>query len=161
MKLIFRWDSPRLWVLECMGWLVGLMYCLMGGNLLIFISYSVFSFDRPAYFHISLPCTCEFYPFNLSPSVFWTVLIHSTVQRWLSTAPGAPTTHWYQLRCVLSQPIYVMAGQEITGRLHMVAHNAQSYTIYLTLSGLFLSSLPFFCLKFCLADLFLWVFNKL
>ncbi|KAI4317591.1 hypothetical protein L6164_025452 [Bauhinia variegata] len=59
----------------------------------------------------------------------------STVQRWLTTAPGAPTTHWYQLRCVLSQPIYVMAGQEITGRLHMIAHNAQSYTINLTLSA--------------------------
>lgn len=64
----------------------------------------------------------------------------STVQRWLTTAPGAPTTHWYQLRCVLSQPIYVMAGQEITGRLHMIAHNAQSYTIYLTLAGQFLST---------------------
>ncbi|GLT79401.1 hypothetical protein SLA2020_508910 [Shorea laevis] len=59
----------------------------------------------------------------------------STVQRWLTTAPGAPTTHWYQIRCLLSQPIYVMAGQEITGRLHMIAHNAQSYTIYLTLSA--------------------------
>lgn len=57
----------------------------------------------------------------------------STVQRWLTTAPGAPTTHWYQLRCVLAQPIYVMAGQEITGQLRMVAHNAQSYTLYLTL----------------------------
>ncbi|PKI65102.1 hypothetical protein CRG98_014571 [Punica granatum] len=57
-----------------------------------------------------------------------------TVQRWLTTAPGAPTTHWYQLRCVLSQPLYVMAGQEITGRLHMIAHNAQSYAINLTLS---------------------------
>ncbi|KAK9664728.1 hypothetical protein RND81_14G063900 [Saponaria officinalis] len=59
----------------------------------------------------------------------------SSVQRWLTTAPGSPTTHWYQLRCVLAQPIYVMAGQEITGRLHMVAHNNQSYTIYLTLSA--------------------------
>ncbi|KEH37264.1 histone-arginine methyltransferase, putative [Medicago truncatula] len=59
----------------------------------------------------------------------------STVQRWLTTAPGSPVTHWYQLRCVLSQPIYVMAGQEITGRLHLVAHSAQSYTIYLTLSA--------------------------
>ncbi|OIW19598.1 hypothetical protein TanjilG_18408 [Lupinus angustifolius] len=59
----------------------------------------------------------------------------STVPRWLTTAPGSPTTHWYQLRCVLSQPIYVMAGQEITGRLHLIAHNAQSYTIYLTLSA--------------------------
>ncbi|XP_042517270.1 probable histone-arginine methyltransferase CARM1 [Macadamia integrifolia] len=59
----------------------------------------------------------------------------SSVQRWLTTAPGAPTTHWYQLRCVLSQPIYVMAGQEITGRLRMVAHNAQSYTMHLTMSA--------------------------
>lgn len=63
------------------------------------------------------------------------LLIFSTVQRWLTTAPGAPTTHWYQLRCVLSQPLYVMPGQEITGHLHMVAHKAQSYTIHLTLSG--------------------------
>ncbi|XP_073304200.1 probable histone-arginine methyltransferase 1.3 [Primulina huaijiensis] len=59
----------------------------------------------------------------------------STVQRWLTTAPGAPTTHWYQLRCVLSQPIYVMPGQEITGQLRMVAHKAQSYTLHLTLSA--------------------------
>ncbi|KAL7184839.1 hypothetical protein ACSBR2_026892 [Camellia fascicularis] len=49
--------------------------------------------------------------------------------RWLSTAPGAPTTHWYQLHCVLSQPLYVMPGQEIKGQLHMIAHNAQSYSI--------------------------------
>lgn len=59
----------------------------------------------------------------------------SKVERWLTTAPGSPTTHWYQIRCVLQQPLYVMAGQEITGKLHMVAHNAQSYTINLTMSG--------------------------
>jgi len=28
-----------------------------------------------------------------------------------------------------------MAGQEITGRLHLVAHSSQSYTIYLTMSA--------------------------
>ncbi|KAI8002832.1 putative histone-arginine methyltransferase 1.4 [Camellia lanceoleosa] len=59
----------------------------------------------------------------------------STVQRWLSTAPGAPTTHWYQLRCVLTQPLYVMPGQEITSRLHMIAHNAQSYSINLMMTS--------------------------
>ncbi|VFQ72954.1 unnamed protein product [Cuscuta campestris] len=59
----------------------------------------------------------------------------STVQRWLTTAPGAPTTHWYQLRCVLSQPLYVMPGQDITGQVRLVAHKAQSYTIFLTLSA--------------------------
>ncbi|KAL7166199.1 hypothetical protein ACSBR2_036977 [Camellia fascicularis] len=55
--------------------------------------------------------------------------------RWLSTPPGAPTTHWYQLRCVFSQPLYVMPGQEITGQLHMIAHNAQSYSINLTMTS--------------------------
>lgn len=59
----------------------------------------------------------------------------SAVQRWLTTAPGTPTTHWYQLRCVLAQPLYVMAGQEITGNLRLVANSAQSYTIYLTMSA--------------------------
>ncbi|KAF2534267.1 hypothetical protein F2Q70_00032129 [Brassica cretica] len=33
------------------------------------------------------------------------------------------------------KPIHVMAGQEITGRLHLVAHSAQSYTINLNLSA--------------------------
>jgi histone-arginine methyltransferase CARM1 len=63
------------------------------------------------------------------------VWIFSSAQRWLTTAPGAATTHWYQIRCVLSQPLYVMAGQEITGHLIMVAHSAQSYTLHLTMSG--------------------------
>ena len=86
--------------------------------------------------------------------------ICSTVQRWLTTAPGAPTTHWYQLRCVLSQPLYVMAGQEITGQLRMVAHNAQSYTIYLTLSGWFLSSHVLSVFLICFL-LFLTSYDKL
>ncbi|GFZ08988.1 protein arginine methyltransferase 4A [Actinidia rufa] len=58
----------------------------------------------------------------------------SVVQRWLTTAPGAPTTHWYQVRCFLLQPLDVVPGQEITGRLHMVAHESQSYTVHLTMS---------------------------
>ncbi|KAJ0601971.1 putative methyltransferase [Helianthus annuus] len=76
-------------------------------------------------------------PLKFSASVGTRVhgLACCTVQRWLTTAPWAPTTHWYQLRCVLSQPIYVMPGQEITGRLHMIAHSAQSYTINLTMSA--------------------------
>ncbi|XP_010914428.1 probable histone-arginine methyltransferase CARM1 [Elaeis guineensis] len=59
----------------------------------------------------------------------------SSVQSWLNTAPGAPTTHWYQLLCVLPQPMYVMAEQEITGHLHLVAHHGQSYTINLSMSA--------------------------
>ncbi|KAI3968556.1 hypothetical protein MKX01_007866, partial [Papaver californicum] len=76
---------------------------------------------------------------HLAPSsdeYLYVEITNKFVKRWLTTAPGAPTIHWYQLRCVLSQPIYVMAGQEFTGTLLMVAHNAQSYTMYLTMSGL-------------------------
>eukprot|EP00245_Coleochaete_scutata_P002345 TRINITY_DN13075_c0_g1_i1.p1 TRINITY_DN13075_c0_g1~~TRINITY_DN13075_c0_g1_i1.p1 ORF type:complete len:545 (-),score=104.08 TRINITY_DN13075_c0_g1_i1:696-2330(-) len=58
----------------------------------------------------------------------------STVPRWLTTGPGAPTTHWYQIRCVLAQPLHVLPGQQITGRLHLVAHSCQSYNIQLTMS---------------------------
>ncbi|KAI3935433.1 hypothetical protein MKW98_027573 [Papaver atlanticum] len=50
-------------------------------------------------------------------------------------APGAPRTHWYQLHGVSSQPFYIMAGQEITGTLCIVAHNAHTYTMYLTMSA--------------------------
>jgi hypothetical protein len=117
-----------------MGWHVGLMYCSMEGkhsSLLVNI--------KPNQILVILVELLL-----LSVDLTQSLPIYSTVQRWLTTAPGSPTTHWYQLRCVLSQPIYVMAGQEITGRLHLIAHNAQSYTIYLTLSGWYLYLFLFF-----------------
>ena len=130
MKLMSHWNSQLLRILKFMGWLAGSMYCLMGGNHLMLINnVSLFG----------VPTTASSY---LGELWIWSNVFaadnsfyYSTVQRWLTTAPGAPTTHWYQLRCVLPQPLYVMPGQEITGRLHMVAHHAQSYTIYLTLAG--------------------------
>ncbi|KXZ44487.1 hypothetical protein GPECTOR_67g328 [Gonium pectorale] len=55
---------------------------------------------------------------------------------WLTTAPGMPTTHWFQLRCVLQTPLLVAApNTRITGRLHLVAHARQSYDIFLTLTA--------------------------
>merc|ERR1719422_900472 len=36
---------------------------------------------------------------------------------WLSTAPTQPLTHWYQVRCLLSQPIFAKQGQVLTGRV--------------------------------------------
>ncbi|KAK9909649.1 hypothetical protein WJX75_005586 [Coccomyxa subellipsoidea] len=58
----------------------------------------------------------------------------SSSQRWLSTAPGVPTTHWFQLRCVLSQPLTVYPGADLHGELRLVAHKRQSYDIHLKLS---------------------------
>jgi hypothetical protein len=124
----------RLWAPEYMGWHVDLTYCSMEGkhsSLLVIIKSKQLLFILVGFLLLSVDLT-------------QLLQIYSTVQRWLSTAPGSPTTHWYQLRCVLSQPIYVMAGQEITGRLHLIAHNAQSYTIYLTLSGWYLYLFLFF-----------------
>ena len=56
-------------------------------------------------------------------------------QRWLSTAPGLPTTHWFQLRCVLRQPLLVSGpGAVLEGELVLEAHERQSYDIHLSLS---------------------------
>eukprot|EP00955_Chlamydomonas_euryale_P050654 354622-Chlamydomonas_euryale.AAC.7 len=54
---------------------------------------------------------------------------------WLSTAPGLPTTHWFQLRCVLKAPIQTFGPCSLTGTLRLVAHNHQSYTVFVELSG--------------------------
>lgn len=51
----------------------------------------------------------------------------------LTTAPGEPTTHWHQLRCMFQQPVFVMAGQVIAGTLLMQAHERQSYWMHVTL----------------------------
>lgn len=60
----------------------------------------------------------------------------STSQRWLSTAPGLPATHWFQLRCVLQQPLVVLTpNSKLTGCLRLVAHERQSYDIHLELEA--------------------------
>lgn len=49
---------------------------------------------------------------------FWfdVAFIGSVQTIWLSTAPTEPLTHWYQVRCLLETPIFVKAGQLLTGR---------------------------------------------
>ena len=54
---------------------------------------------------------------------------------WLSTAPGLPTTHWFQMRFVFPEPITVhAAGQVVSGRLRMTAGDNQSYTVTVEVS---------------------------
>jgi len=50
---------------------------------------------------------------------------------WLSTAPTQPLTHWYQVRCLLSEPIFAKQGQLLTGKVLMVANAKQSYDLTL------------------------------
>ena len=58
---------------------------------------------------------------------FWfdVAFIGSNTTVWLSTAPTQPLTHWYQVRCLLSQPIFAKQGQLLTGRVLMVANAKQ------------------------------------
>lgn len=62
---------------------------------------------------------------------FWfdVAFIGSNNTVWLSTAPTQPLTHWYQVRCLLSQPIFAKQGQVMTGRVLMVANAKQSYDL--------------------------------
>jgi len=62
---------------------------------------------------------------------FWfdVAFIGSNNTVWLSTAPTQPLTHWYQVRCLLSQPIFAKQGQVLSGRVLMVANAKQSYDL--------------------------------
>ncbi|KAG4066161.1 hypothetical protein HA402_010363 [Bradysia odoriphaga] len=75
---------------------------------------------------------------------FWfdVEFVGSTSQVWLSTSPMSPLTHWYQVRCLLQSPIFVMQGQTLVGRTMLIANKRQSYdvTIDLKIDGTDISS---------------------
>eukprot|EP00049_Salpingoeca_infusionum_P003760 m.70563 g.70563 ORF g.70563 m.70563 type:complete len:137 (+) comp12263_c0_seq8:101-511(+) len=52
----------------------------------------------------------------------------------LSTSPFTPTTHWYQVRCLVKKPIFVYPGENVTGMLKMTINKFQSYDIHLELA---------------------------
>jgi len=53
---------------------------------------------------------------------------------YLSTAPQEPLTHWYQVRCLLPNPIFVRAGQKVSGHVVLHANNRQSYDVEIEVS---------------------------
>lgn len=59
------------------------------------------------------------------------------MQSYLSTAPNAPLTHWYQVRCPIMNPMLVQVGDKVHIKLRMVANEKQSYdmTLVITLNG--------------------------
>ncbi|XP_057299830.1 histone-arginine methyltransferase CARMER-like [Hydractinia symbiolongicarpus] len=48
---------------------------------------------------------------------------------YLSTAPQEPLTHWYQVRCLLPNPVFVRAGQKVSGSVTLHANQRQSYDV--------------------------------
>jgi histone-arginine methyltransferase CARM1 len=86
-------------------------------------------FTIPLSLQVAAPCTI-----HGIASWFDVLFDGSTVQRYLSTSPGLPVTHWFQLRCVLESPIIVYKpGDTVSGELRLVAHSRQSYDVHLTL----------------------------
>jgi hypothetical protein len=79
---------------------------------------------------------CAAHPCTLHGVACWfDVLFNGTTsQRWLSTAPGLPTTHWFQLRCCLQQPLVVLTpNTKLSGSMRLVAHARQSYDVHVEL----------------------------
>jgi histone-arginine methyltransferase CARM1 len=86
-------------------------------------------FTIPLSLQVAAPCTV-----HGIASWFDVLFDGSTVQRYLSTSPGLPVTHWFQLRCILENPIVVYRpGDTVSGELRLVAHSRQSYDVHLTL----------------------------
>ncbi|KAI0984340.1 hypothetical protein GJ496_003977 [Pomphorhynchus laevis] len=48
---------------------------------------------------------------------------------WLSTAPTQPLTHWYQVRCLMPNPLIITHGQTLEGFVHFKSNTRQSYEI--------------------------------
>jgi len=53
---------------------------------------------------------------------------------YLSTAPQEPLTHWYQVRCLLPNPVFVRAGQKVSGHVVLHANCRQSYDVEIEVS---------------------------
>jgi histone-arginine methyltransferase CARM1 len=60
-----------------------------------------------------------------------------STSRFLSTAPGLPTTHWYQMRLVFETPLAIdpagEAGATVRGNLRLTARDDRSYDAEATL----------------------------
>ncbi|XP_023015616.1 arginine methyltransferase 4 isoform X1 [Leptinotarsa decemlineata] len=85
--------------------------------------------DVPLEFHILESGTCH-------GLAFWFDVAFTGSQQtiWLSTAPTEPLTHWYQVRCLLEQPLLLKQGQVLTGRVLLLANKRQSYDVTIELN---------------------------
>ena len=85
------------------------------------------NFEIKLSLQVSRPCTVH------GVAAWFDVgFVGTSCTRTLSTSPGNPLTHWYQMRAVLREPITVSrAGETITGTMRFRAHNRQSYDLIL------------------------------
>jgi type I protein arginine methyltransferase len=70
----------------------------------------------PLNFHVLETGTCH-------GLAFWfDVLFDGSKPIWLSTSPTEPLTHWYQVRCLLTTPLFVKQGQVLKGTVEWIAN---------------------------------------
>jgi type I protein arginine methyltransferase len=70
----------------------------------------------PLEFHVLETGTCH-------GLAFWfDVLFDGSQPIWLSTSPTEPLTHWYQVRCLLTTPLFVKQGQVLKGMVELIAN---------------------------------------
>lgn len=62
---------------------------------------------------------------------FWfdVAFLGQVSQVYLSTAPQEPLTHWYQVQCLLPNPLFVRSGQKVSGTVILHANQRQSYDV--------------------------------
>ena len=70
-------------------------------------------------------------------AVWWDVLFDGSVApRWLSTAPGQPTTHWFCMRFLFAEPAAgAGATRRLRGTMRFRAHARQSFHVSIELEG--------------------------
>ncbi|XP_014663044.1 PREDICTED: histone-arginine methyltransferase CARMER-like isoform X2 [Priapulus caudatus] len=66
---------------------------------------------------------------------FWfdVAFLGSQQSVWLSTSPTEPLTHWYQVRCLVQNPIFVKTGDRLLGEVVLTANERQSYDVEIVL----------------------------
>ncbi|VDI55450.1 histone-arginine methyltransferase CARMER-like isoform X1 [Mytilus galloprovincialis] len=67
---------------------------------------------------------------------FWfdVAFLGSSEAVWLSTSPTETLTHWYQVRCLLQNPILVKQGQTLMGKCVLRCNTRQSYDVDIELN---------------------------
>lgn len=54
---------------------------------------------------------------------------------YLSTGPGSPTTHWWQVQAFFEEPLAVTAGQRLVGRVRFDAKSHMTHNVSFTLAA--------------------------
>eukprot|EP00043_Microstomoeca_roanoka_P013338 m.130722 g.130722 ORF g.130722 m.130722 type:complete len:503 (+) comp15728_c0_seq2:125-1633(+) len=108
--------------------------CLVGEP--VFKSFNYTTMDISDLFEIEMEFTHTYpYPVEIHGIASWfdNTFEGSSFVLPLSTSPYAPLTHWYQVRCLLKNSLFVQPGDELKGVVKMSINRFQSYDVHIHL----------------------------